>query len=75
MMKFLNKVEFGKLVERVVLSDRLSYMEAACEICEADGIDILDVKKFITPQLAAKIEAEAMDLNLITRSSATLNFD
>ena len=75
MTKFLNKTEFTRLVERLVLSDRLSYMEAACEICENNGIDPLDVKKFISPQLASKIEAEAMDLNLITRSSATLNFD
>lgn len=75
MRKFLNKNEFTKLVERMVLSDRIGYMEAAVIVCEDNGVDPLDVKKFISPGLMDKIEAEAMGLNLISRSSTTLNFD
>jgi hypothetical protein len=50
-------------------------MEASVIVCEDNGIDPMDVKKFISPGLMDKIEAEAMGLNLISRSSTTLNFD
>jgi len=49
-------------------------MDAVVDLCEKLDIDPIDVKKFISPVIQGKIEAEAMMLNLIPRQN-TLSFD
>ena len=62
---FLNKPNFTKMVENKVLDTKQSYMDAVVDLCEKLDIDPIDVKKFISPVIQGKIEAEAMTLNLI----------
>ena len=71
---FLNKPNFTKMVENTVLDTKQSYMDAVVDLCEKLDIDPIDVKKFISPVIQGKIEAEAMMLNLIPRQN-TLSFD
>ena len=71
---FLNKPNFTKMVENKVLDTKQSYMDAVVDLCEKLDIDPIDVKKFISPVIQGKIEAEAMMLNLIQRQN-TLSFD
>ena len=71
---FLNKPNFTKMVENKVLDTKQSYMDAVIDLCEKLDIDPIDVKKFISPVIQGKIEAEAMTLNLIPRQN-TLSFD
>ena len=71
---FLNKPSFTKMVENKVLDTKQSYMDAVVDLCEKLDIDPIDVKKFISPVIQGKIEAEAMMLNLIPRQN-TLSFD
>jgi hypothetical protein len=71
---FLNKPNFTKMVEHKVLETKQSYMDAVVDLCEKLDIDPIDVKKFISPVIQGKIEAEAMTLNLIPRQN-TLSFD
>jgi hypothetical protein len=71
---FLNKPNFTKMVENKVLDTKQSYMDAVVDLCEKLDIDPIDVKKFISPVIQGKIEAEAMMLNLIPRQN-TLSFD
>jgi len=71
---FLNKPNFTKMVETTVLDTKQSYMDAVVDLCEKLDIDPIDVKKFISPVIQGKIEAEAMTLNLIPRQN-TLQFD
>jgi len=71
---FLNKPNFTKMVENKVLDTKQSYMDAVVDLCEKLDIDPIDVKKFISPVIQGKIEAEAMTLNLIPRQN-TLSFD
>jgi len=73
MTNFLTKSEFTKLVERSVLNKRMSYLEAVLHICEENGIDPEDSKKFISAPIQEKLEAEAMQLNLIPKGGI-LNF-
>jgi hypothetical protein len=49
-------------------------MDAVVDLCDKLDIDPIDVKKFISPVIQGKIEAEAMTLNLIPRQN-TLSFD
>ena len=71
---FLNKPNFTKMVENKVLDTKQSYMDAVVDLCDKLDIDPIDVKKFISPVIQGKIEAEAMMLNLIPRQN-TLSFD
>ena len=71
---FLNKPNFTKMIENKVLETKQSYMDAVVDLCEKLDIDPIDVKKFISPVIQGKIEAEAMMLNLIPRQN-TLSFD
>jgi len=71
---FLNKPNFTKMVENKVLDTKQSYMDAVLDLCNRLDIDPIDVKKFVSPVIQGKIEAEAMTLNLIPRQN-TLQFD
>ena len=71
---FLNKPNFTKMVENKVLDTKQSYMDAVIDLCDKLDLDPTDVKKFISPVIQGKIEAEAMTLNLIPRQN-TLSFD
>ena len=71
---FLNKPNFTKMVENKVLDTKQSYMDAVLDLCTRLDIDPIDVKKFVSPVIQGKIEAEAMTLNLIPRQN-TLSFD
>jgi|TARA_B100001094_G_C17667503_1_gene547193 hypothetical protein len=71
---FLNKPNFTKMVENKVLDTKQSYMDAVLDLCDKLDIDPIDVKKFVSPIIQSKIEAEAMTLNLIPKQN-TLSFD
>jgi hypothetical protein len=66
---FLNKSNFTKLVEKTVIDKRVSYMDAILLICEENTIDPGDVKKFVSPIIKDKLEAEARDLNFLPRQN------
>ena len=65
--KFLTKQKFSKLIETTVIAKRLSYMDAIVWLCEEHSIEIEDIKKFISPAIKDKIEAEARRLNFLPR--------
>ena len=72
--KFLTKSKFGKLVEDVVMSHKSSYMDAVLHLCDAHEIEVEEVRKFISPIIQTKIEAEAMALNFLPKQN-TLPID
>ena len=67
--KFLNKSKFTEIVEETVIEKQLSYMDAVLYVCEMNSIDLEDVKKFISPIIKGKIEAEAMALNFLPKQN------
>ncbi len=72
--QFLTKTKFAKLIEDVVHKRNVSYMDAVIEVCQSNDVDVEDVRKFITPIIKDKIQAEAMTLNLLPRQN-TLPID
>ena len=66
---FLTKSKFSKLVEQTVFEKRLSYMDAIVWLCEQHNIEIEDCRKFITPIITDKLEAEARRLNFLPRTN------
>ena len=65
--QFLTKPKFSKLVEQTVIDKRISYMDAIIWLCEEHSIEIEDIRKFISPIIRDKLEAEARKLNFLPR--------
>jgi|TARA_Y100000052_G_scaffold6691_1_gene6543 hypothetical protein len=66
---FLTKSKFTKLVESTVTELKIPYMEAVLHLCEKNDMEPEDMKKFISPIIRAKIEAEAMRLNFLPKQN------
>lgn len=67
--KFLTKAKFSKLVEQTVIEKKISYMDAIVWLCEQHAIEIEDCRKFISPIIRDKLEAEARKLNFLPRTN------
>ena len=67
---FLTKSKFTKLIESTVSELRIPYMDAVLHLCDKNGIEPEDVKKFISPIIRDKIEAEAMNLNFLPKQNS-----
>ena len=65
----MNRSKFTKLIETQVLEKKLGYIDAIVEVCEITNIDPEDVKKFISPVVKEKLEAEAMKLNYLPKQN------
>ncbi len=65
----MNRSKFTKLIETQVLEKKLGYIDAIVEVCEITNIDPQDVKKFISPVVKEKLEAEAMKLNYLPKQN------
>jgi UDP-glucose 6-dehydrogenase len=67
--QFLTKSKFSVLIENSVIKKKMSYIDAVVDICEKQGIDPEDVRKFISAPIKDKIEAEAMKLTYLPRGN------
>ena len=68
--QFLTKSKFTKLIEKTVADLKIPYMDAIIKVCETNDIEIEDIRKFITPVIKDKLEAEAMDLNFLPKKNS-----
>ena len=64
MLKIVSTISFSREVERLVIEDKLSYIEAVVQLIQANDIDFSHVAKLITPQVRARIEEEGRRLNI-----------
>lgn len=67
--QFLNKSRFSKMIEHTVTEKSIGYMEAILLVCEQNEIEPEDVRKFISPAVKDKLEAEAMDLHFLPKGN------
>ena len=72
--QFLTKSKFTKLVEATVIELKIPYMEAILHLCEKNDIEPDDIKKFISPIIKDKLEAEARNLNFLPKQNALEEF-
>jgi len=62
----LTKKRFSKMIEQYICGSKDStYMDAVLVLCEERGIDPADASKLLTPTVKEKIEAEAVEANLV----------
>ena len=68
--QFLTKSKFTKLIEKTVADLKIPYMDAILKVCETNDIELEDIRKFISPVIKDKLEAEAMDLNFLPKKNS-----
>lgn len=69
---FLSKKRFAKMIEDVVLEQGLSYMDAILLLCDQNNIEIEETKKYISPVIQSKLEAEAIRSNALKGSNTNM---
>ena len=69
---FMSREELTLKTEMLVHKDNMSYAEAICHLCEEKMIDPEDMAKLVKGPLKVKLEAEAMNRNIIKRTTASL---
>ena len=67
--KFLCSARFAQEIERIVLKDNMSYIDAIIYYCEKNTIDLESVPKLISKPLKEKLKWEATELNFLRRTS------
>lgn len=65
----MTKSRFTKMVEDWVREKQQPYLDAVVAICENNNMDVEDCKKYVSPVIKNKIEAEAMSLNYLPRQN------
>lgn len=68
--QFLTKNKFTQMIEESVKVNKSTYMDAVISLCEQHNIELEEVKKFISPVVKEKIEAEAQKLNFLPRPNS-----
>jgi hypothetical protein len=68
----ITKEQLAIQTEILVHKDKMSYAEAICHLCEERQIDPEDMAKLVKGVLKSKLEAEAMDRNIIKRTTSYL---
>jgi len=66
---FMNRAKFSKMIEVEVREKKLTWIDAVVEVCGMTNMEPEDVKKFISPVIKEKIEAEAMKLNYLPKQN------
>jgi len=68
--KFYCARKFTEEIEKVVLENKgMKYVDAIVFFCEQNNLDVESVPKLITKPLKEKLRGEAMELNLLKRTS------
>ena len=67
--KFYCPSRFAQEVEKLVVQESVSYIDAIIAFCEINKIDLESVPKLISKQLKEKIKFEAMELNFLKKTS------
>lgn len=63
--KIMTKKRFNIAVETFVNHHNMSYLDAMTHVVESRGMDYSNIKKLLSPSLKAKLEAEAVENNLV----------
>ena len=68
----ITREDLRNQVEQLVHKDEMTYAEAICEVCASLTIDPEDIARIVTGPLRIKLEAEAMQRNVIKNTTITL---
>ena len=56
-------------IEKIVAEEKLNYIDAICQYCEMNDIEIQSVTKLITKPLKERLKYDAIQLNFMKKTS------
>ena len=67
--KFLTPSKFSMEIETIVSKEKINYIEAICQYCEDNDIEIESVSKLISKPLKEMLKYDAIQLNFMKKTS------
>lgn len=68
--KFYSSKKFAEEIESIVHENKeMKYLDAIIFFCEKNNLDVDSIPKLVSKPLKEKLKAEAIDLNLLKRTS------
>jgi len=67
--KFLTKKSFSAMIESFVFQNRMTYMDTIVHLCEKNGLELEDIKKYLSPTIVEHLESEARQLNFLPKQN------
>ena len=67
--KFLTKKSLSQMIETFVYKNKMSYMDSIVHLCEKNGLELEDIKKYLTPTIVEHLESEARQLNFLPKQN------
>jgi hypothetical protein len=64
---FLDRKVFSFEIEEFVYKHKMSYMDTIVHLCEVKGLEIEDIKKYLTVSILDNLESEARSLNFLPK--------
>ena len=56
-------------IEKIVAEEKINYIDAICQYCEMNDIEIQSVSKLITKPLKERLKYDAIQLNFMKKTS------
>ena len=69
--KFLTPIKFSYIIEKIVLKEKLNYIDAILHYCEKESIEVESVSKLMTKPLKEKLKVDATNLNFMKNRGAS----
>ena len=67
--KFLTPTKFSMENEKIVAEEKINYIDAICQYCEMNDIEIQSVSKLVTKPLKERLKYDAIQLNFMKKTS------
>ena len=67
--KFLTPSKFALEIEKIVAEEKINYIDAICQYCEINGVEVESVTKLISKPLKEKLKWDATRLNFMKKTS------
>jgi len=63
--KFLTPIKFSYEIERIVIREKMNYIDAILFYCEKESIEVESIPKLMTKPLKEKLKVDATNLNFM----------
>ena len=67
--KFLTPTKFSMEIEKIVAEEKINHIDAICQYCEMNDIEIQSVSKLVTKPLKERLKYDAIQLNFMKKTS------
>ena len=67
--KFLTPSKFSLEIETIVAEEKINYIDAICQYCEINDIEVDSITKLISKPLKERLKYDAINLNFMKKTS------